>query len=95
MNSTYQLSSFTGLAGVGLTRVTLVRDGVSESGTTVPISQTDALVQSGDYFVTLATKLDKLGLASTERETRMQLEDVVSDLLYLQDHYQITVKDEQ
>ncbi len=90
MHNTYQLSSFTGLARVGLTRVKLFRDGPSDA--TETLSETDALVQSGDYFVVLATKLDTIGLSSFEWETRTKLEDVVSDLLYLQDNYHITKK---
>lgn len=91
MNDTYRLTSFTGLARVGLAQVKLFRDG--DSGSTRPLSETDALAQSGDYFVALATKLDTISLSSSEWETRTQLEDVVSDLLYLQDNYHITKKD--
>jgi hypothetical protein len=53
--------------------------------------ETDALVASGDCFVTLATVLDQLhhDLAAANAATQPELEKVISTLLYLQRHYTI------
>jgi hypothetical protein len=50
----------------------------------------DVQVRSGDYFVTLATVLDELATSSESYAVRSKLEDIVSDLIYLQDTYAIT-----
>jgi hypothetical protein len=58
------------------------------------LTQTDVLVRSKDYFVTLATKLDKLSLELKPRQ-RLQkdaLQQIVEELLYLQNHYLIQKK---
>jgi len=52
-----------------------------------------AEVRSGDYFVTLATALDSLCGRLDEYEARVELEGIISDLIYLQDNYQITKVD--
>lgn len=49
----------------------------------------DARVRSGDYFVTLATDLEQLSKDISSHSTRLALEDIVSELLYLQDNYSI------
>ena len=53
----------------------------------------DAMAASGDYFVTLATRLDKLaqGLPQDSAE-QIELEHQVQTLLYLQDRYDIVAK---
>lgn len=53
----------------------------------------DALAASGDYFVTLATRLDKLaqGMPRDSAE-QIELEHLVKTLLYLQDYYDIVAK---
>jgi len=55
----------------------------------------DALVASGDYFVTLATSLDHLsqGLAKRKQPEHVALERTINELLYLQRNYQIIKKD--
>lgn len=52
--------------------------------------EVDALVRSGDYFVTLATILDQLGGGIKDYHVRSNIEELVSELIYLQDNYQIT-----
>lgn len=55
------------------------------------LTQADVLVRSKDYFVTLATKLDKISLELKPRQ-RLQkdaLQQIVEELLYLQNHYTI------
>jgi hypothetical protein len=54
----------------------------------------DALVASGDCFITLATKLDTLieALKEADQTIQPELERLVADLLYLQRHYQIVKK---
>lgn len=47
-------------------------------------------VYSGDYFATLATTLDELAQGLPKNDPRReQLQRLVGDLLYLQDHYEI------
>lgn len=76
----YQLPTFNGLLRHGRSRVQYVRDGDYSL---------EAQVRSGDYFVTLAMKLDDLAKTSNEMQTKAALEDVVSDLIHLQDSYTI------
>jgi hypothetical protein len=54
--------------------------------------EVDALVASGDCFVTLATVLDQLhhSLEAAADHTLPELEKVIRTLLYLQRHYTIT-----
>lgn len=47
-------------------------------------------VYSGDYFATLATKLDALlQELPPDSSVRFELQQLVNDLIYLQDHYEI------
>ncbi len=47
-------------------------------------------VYSGDYFATLATKLDTLLQELPEDSSaRYELQRLVNDLIYLKDHYEI------
>lgn len=54
----------------------------------------EVLVESGDYFVTVATKLDTISYSTSDYNVKLQLEDLVSNLIYLQDNYRIS-KNEQ
>ena len=69
-------------------RPLVVRDGEISS------LELEAQVRSGDYFVTVATVLDMLGRKTDDYETKIALENIVSDLIYLQDNYTI-IKNEQ
>jgi hypothetical protein len=53
----------------------------------------DAMAASGDYFITLATRLDKLaqGLPLDSSE-QIELEHQVKILFYMQDHYDLIAK---
>lgn len=53
----------------------------------------DALAASGDYFVTLATRLDKLaqGMQQDSSE-QIELEYQVKTLFYMQEHYDLVAK---
>lgn|GEM_PF-2219207 len=53
----------------------------------------DAMAASGDWFVTVATRLDKLaqGLPQDSAE-QIELEHLVTMMFYLQDHYNVTYK---
>lgn len=53
----------------------------------------EVLVRSGDYFVMLASQLDALSKDSANYDVRAQIEAVVSDLIYLQDNYDIVKKE--
>lgn len=90
--TTYNLRPSLGLLQhSALRRVRLFRDGdyaefeEPDFSNTAPI---EAQVRSGDYFITLATKLDWLG-RNADLKTRLRLEDIVSDLIYLHDNYSI------
>jgi len=53
-------------------------------------------IKHDDYFGTLATVLDlhrqTLGKSAQARETARAIENIVADLLYLQDNYEIKPK---
>jgi hypothetical protein len=87
-SATYTLSGFTGILAHGWQRPALVKDEA------IPNRELEAKVRSGDYFVTVATELDRLSREATDYSVKIELENIVSDLIYLQDHYQIT-KNEQ
>jgi hypothetical protein len=84
MTAEYQLSGFAGLLQHGWFRPKFAHD-QDES-----YHELDAQVRSGDYFVMIATALDALSRESADYETKIQLEALVSDLIYLQDNYTIT-----
>jgi hypothetical protein len=86
--TTYALPGFTGLLTHGWRKPKLVKDEA------VPSRELEAQVRSGDYFVALATELDQLSRDATDYEVKIKLENIVSDLIHLQDHYTIT-KNEQ
>jgi hypothetical protein len=86
--ASYRLPTFTGLISHGWSMPRFVRDQTEQD-----MHELDAQVQSGDFFVLLATELDTLGARIINQSVRMRLEDLVSDLIYLQEHYEITKKD--
>lgn len=88
----YQMPTFIGLMSHGWQPVVFVRDEAEEEKLPTLV---DIQVQSGDYFVTLATQLDSIGSQLVNWSARSKLEDAVSDLIYLQDNYRITKKDEK
>lgn len=87
----YQLSGFTGLVRHGWWKPRFVRDAEIVRRESRGI---DAAVSSGDYFVTVATTLDMLSRDLEDYEVKVRLEDIVSDLIYLQDNY-VIVKNER
>jgi hypothetical protein len=89
----YKLPTFTGLISHSWASVGFLRDTADEHKTdAVAEQEVDVQVRSGDYFVTLATDLDRLSGKVTNHSTRLEIEDVISDLIYLQDHYTISKK---
>lgn len=85
---TYTMPLTTGLFG----KATLLRDG-SDGTRLADTDELDAQARSGDYFVMLASQLDGLSRNMQEYEARLQLENIVSDLLYLQDNYAVARKE--
>jgi len=85
----YRLKTFTGLISHGWPKAALVRDTSDERPVSAKI-EVDAQIRSGDYFVTLATQLDSFVRDASDYQIRANIEDVVSDLIYLQDNYTIT-----
>jgi hypothetical protein len=53
----------------------------------------DAMAASGDYFITLATRLDKLaqGMPQDSSE-QIEIEHLVRTLFYMQEHYDLVAK---
>jgi len=91
MALTYQLPVFTGLTTHG-EEALLFRDGLISDNERRKL---DVEVRSGDYFVTLATKLDLLGQNITNRYIRASLDQIVTDLVYMQHTYTITKEDKE
>lgn len=58
------------------------------------LSDTDVLIRSGQYFATLATKIDKLSdeLKKGNEVQEQHLQDIVNELLFIQQHYQLQRK---
>lgn len=50
----------------------------------------DVTVRSGDYFITLATKLDLAADQCSDTQTAEILQGLVNELAYLQSHYKIS-----
>lgn len=83
----YQLPAFMGLLNHSFKKAIAFRDGANNPEVDYKV---DIQARSGDYFVTLATELDKLGSTIPDYRTRAAIEEIVSDLIYLQDNYTIT-----
>lgn len=60
------------------------------------LTEADVLIRSGQYFTTLATKLDKLSdqLKEGDEIQKHYLQDIINELLFLQQHYKIKKKEE-
>ncbi len=58
------------------------------------LSETDVLIRSGQYFTTLATRLDKLSdqLKKGDELQVRHLQDIIDELLFIQQHYKIQKK---
>jgi hypothetical protein len=72
----------------------VVRDAAAANNDDVSEWLIRARVRSGDYFVTLATELDKIAqsLSGVRAPEAPELERVVSELLYINDSYTLTKK---
>lgn len=96
-NTTYQLQSSQtwdgalGLLGHFPGRQFIVCD---EADDLVARMHMQARVRSGDYFLTLATELDKIaqGLATVKAPEAPELERIVTELLSVGQDYTITKK---
>lgn len=94
MNSTalsYTLSNTPSLVNHGWQHTTLARDMADEPHTIIS-HHIESQVRSGDYFITLATTLDSLSQEIPDYTTRSNIEQLVSDLIYLYDNYTISKK---
>lgn len=85
--TTYQLPAVSPFVHQEWPTLSLLRD--TEEYQEEVAYELDARVKSGDYFVTLATDLEQLSQRISSHDTRLALEDIVSELLYLQDSYSI------
>lgn len=86
MHGTYQLQTNDTIWSHNILRHWFVRDFGSEYH-----DELKAQVASGDYFITLATKLDDLSqqLAEVHPAGHIILEEIIADLSYLQNNYRI------
>ena len=94
MNSTaltYTLSNNPGLMNHGWQHARLARDMADEPHLIIN-PHIESQVRSGDYFITLATTLDSLSQEIPDYTTRSNIEQIVSDLIYLYDNYAIHKK---
>ncbi len=68
---------------------------ISRDGSGNPkLDELDAIIRSGMYFVTIATKLDLLAhhIKKDSKVEEHQLQDLISELLFIQSHYKIKKK---
>lgn len=86
----YRTSGFQGLLNHSWQPQMFVRDAREERR-----SQLEAQVRSGDYFITLATALERISQQLTDSAERASLQSLVTDLLYMQVKYKITTQDRQ
>lgn len=93
ITSTYQLQTLSGLLSHFPQRVRLVRDSDSDEDFDAEMLSR-ARVRSGDYFMTLATELDKLAqnIARSNDADAGELERLVSELLFIDRNYKILQK---
>lgn len=89
----YNLNSYQYVLSHFPTPLSYVRDG-EEAGWQDRKLEIAAHVSSGDYFATIATKLDRLSVSIEEADKMAahELERLVDELLYLQRTYKITKK---
>lgn len=71
----------------------LLGDYLSEGPASRNFNFIDAMAASGDYFITLATRLDKLaqGMPQDSAE-QIEIEHLVKTLFYMQEHYELIAK---
>lgn len=86
----YHASGFQGLLNHGWQRQMFVRDEREERR-----AQLEAQVRSGDYFITLATTIERISQQLTDSAERASLQSLVTDLLFMQAKYKITSHDRQ
>jgi len=91
-NTVYSLDSAAGMAssdGNAWDLPALLNDMADQR----EFNQADALAASGDYFVTLATKLDMIS-QSLPRDSaeQIEIENLIQTLFYLQKHYKLVAK---
>lgn len=86
---TYRLQGFHGVINHSSLPAWLLYDTNSETPEYI-----DALVASGDYFITLATTLDEISelVKAGTPQAGLQLESLTRTLLYLQRYYTIVRK---
>ncbi len=58
------------------------------------LTEADVLIRSGQYFITLATKLDRLSdqLKKGDEIQKHHLQEIIEQLLFIQQHYRINKK---
>jgi hypothetical protein len=88
MTLAYQTTNFQGLLNHGWQRQTLVRDAREDRRL-----QLEAQVRSGDYFITLATNLERICQKMAGSPESASLQSLITDLLYLQMKYTVSKQD--
>jgi len=82
---TYTLSSPLGLLTHVGSQPKLLRDSLEEQRYDLEVR-----IHSGDYFVSLATKLDAISRKLVENPVSIELDQLVDELLFIQTHYKVT-----
>lgn len=88
MDTTYQFSAFSGITS-HWRFPRLFRDQDRAVKSIREVMEIEAEAVSGDLFVTLATRLDEISRSTSDYDVRIYLENIISDLIYLQDNYTI------
>lgn len=89
---TYAINPFSGFINHFASSLSYVCD-ADISDTQQRRMEIDAQVRSGDYFITLATRLDALAQEGIlNNDTAYEIQRLVGDLLYLQHKYDIKRK---
>lgn len=88
MTLAYRTTNFQGLLNHGWQRPTFVRDAREDRR-----MQLEAQVRSGDYFITLATNLERINQKLADSPESASLQNMITDLLYLQMKYKVSKQD--
>lgn len=94
-NTTYALPAAPTVLGHFPARRYFVRDGADGSDGEGDELKARARIRSGDYFMTLATELDKIaqGIAGVQDSEAAEVERLVTELLYAHKYFDIRRKD--
>lgn len=92
-SASYQLTDRGLMLNHGLQGLLSQDDYVADLDDGRELNEADALAASGDYFIALASRLDHLAQSVPMNSAeQIELEHIVSTLLYVQRHYTVVAK---